>query len=314
MDTTAEKGGIESVEKDVVDLDRMLRITKETQWSVHGIDWNRPLEGADQLSANEKRELGLMLVFTAGLEYQAAEIFRLCARYVDDPRAKQIYDYFYTDEIRHARAEIAMAKRLGVRWKDLPLVSRMTFQALRRFWQSQSRILYELAASQIVLFEIGLDGLLIPLLKEKIKDPIQEEVFRRIDVDESHHLAMDYWLLDRKGKGAEPVKLDWQWVDLVRLIGIAPLAPVGIAAASRQASRMQRELARPERIKVYWNRVKKVPQKSPHAMDYAIYRQGLKGQKVFMNFLRWAAGSPVHERKGPLPSAAVRPSASRSRN
>ncbi|MEW6776024.1 MAG: hypothetical protein AB1405_07010 [Bdellovibrionota bacterium] len=289
MDVALEKGGMKTSEENVVDLDRILRITKETQWSVHEIDWNRPLEGAGHLSASEKRELGLMLVFTAGLEYQAAEIFRLCARYVNDPRAKQIYDYFYTDEIRHARAEIAMAKRLGVRWKDLPLVSRMTFQSLRRLWQSQSRILYELAASQIVLFEIGLDGLLIPLLKEKIKDPILEETFRRIDVDESHHLAMDYWLLDRKGRRAEGVGFDWQWIDLVRAIAIAPLAPIGMAAASRQSRHMQRELARPERIRAYWKRVKKVPQKSPHAMDYGVYRQGLKGQKVFMNFLRWAA-------------------------
>ncbi len=292
MDKTTQKNGKANGEasgEDVVDLDRMLRITKETQWSVHDIDWDRPLEGAEHLSAAEKRELGFMLLFTAGLEYQAAEIFGLCARYVDDSRAKQIYDYFYTDEIRHARAEIAMAKRLGVRWKDLPLVSRMSFQAMRRFWQSKSRVLFEVAASQIVLFEIGLDGLLIPLLKEKIKDPIQEEVFRRIDLDESHHLAMDYWLLDRKGKGAEPVRFDWQWVDALRGAFLAPLAPLGLVAASRKSSHMQKELAKPERIKSYWSRVKRVPSRSPHAMDSPIYRQGLKGQKLFMDFLRRTA-------------------------
>jgi len=277
--------------KDVVDLDRMLRITKDTQWSVHEFDWERPLEGAEHLSERGKKELGLMLVFTAGLEYQAAEIFRLCARYVRDARAKQIYEFFYTDEIRHARAEISMARRLGVRWQDMPLVTRLNFRALRRIWQSQSRFLHEVTASQIVLFEIGLDGLLIPLLKQKVSDPLQEEVFRRIDVDESHHLAMDYWLLDRKGKRAEPAKLKVKFSDLLELMRVAPVAPLGLWAISRATRHMQAEMAKPERIGIYWNRVKAVPAKSPHAMDYGVYRQGLKGQRLFMNFLRWAAGN-----------------------
>lgn len=275
--------------RDVVDLDRMLRITRETQWSVHQFDWDRPLEGADDLSSQERKELGLMLVFTAGLEYQAAEIFRLCARYVEDARAKQIYEYFYVDEMRHARSEIAMAKRLGVRWQDMPLLTRLNFRAMRGIWRSQSRFLHEVTASQIVLFEIGLDGLLIPLLKEKVKDSLQDEVFRRIDVDESHHLAMDYWLLDRKGKKAEKADLKFSISDLVELAIVAPLAPLGLWAVSRATRHMQAEMSQPERIRVYWDRVKSVPSKAPHAMDYGVFRQGLQGQKVFMNFLRWAA-------------------------
>ncbi|MCB0219968.1 MAG: hypothetical protein KDH09_09765 [Chrysiogenetes bacterium] len=277
--------------RDVVDLDRMLRITRETQWSVHQFDWDRPLEGADDLSSRERKELGLMLVFTAGLEYQAAEIFRLCARYVGDSRAKQIYEYFYVDEMRHARSEIAMAKRLGVSWQDMPLLTRLNFRAIRHIWQSQSRFLHEVTASQIVLFEIGLDGLLIPLLKEKVKDSLQDEVFRRIDVDESHHLAMDYWLLDRKGKKSEKADLKFGISDLMELAIVAPLAPLGLWAIARATRHMQAEMFQPERIRIYWDRVKSVPSKAPHAMDYGVFRRGLRGQKVFMNFLRWAAAN-----------------------
>ncbi len=278
-------------ERDVVDLDRLLRIVKDTQWSIHQFDWNQPLQGADSLTGKQKKQLAMMLLFTAGLEYQAAEIFRLCARYVEDTRAKQIYEHFYVDELRHARAEIEMARRLGARWKDLPLVTRMTFRAFRRMWESPSRFLHEVTASQILLFEIGLDGLLIPLLKEKIQDPLQSEIFKRIDVDESHHLAMDYWLLDRKGKGTEPAKLSIKLSDLVEMVRIAPLAPLGMAAVSRVAGEMQKELGRPERIALYWDRVKAVPAKAPGAMSYPVYRQGLKGQKLFMNFLNWAAAA-----------------------
>lgn len=288
----------EGSSRDVVDLDRMLRITRETQWSVHQFDWDRPLEGADGLSPRERKELGLMLVFTAGLEYQAAEIFRLCSRYVQDARAKQIYEYFYIDEMRHARSEIAMAKRLGVSWQDMPLLTRLNFRAMRHIWQSQSRFLHEVTASQIVLFEIGLDGLLIPLLKEKIKDSLQEEVFRRIDVDESHHLAMDYWLLDRKGKRAEKSILKFRLLDLVVLARVAPLAPLGLWAISRATRHMQREMGKPGRIKVYWDRVHAVPSKAPHALDHSVYRKGLDGQKLFMNFLRIAASGTKSEMAG----------------
>lgn len=276
-----------------IDLDRLLRITRETQWSVHQFDWDKPLEGADHLPPSERRELGLMLVFTAGLEYQAAEIFRLCARYVKDSRAKQIYEFFYVDEMRHARAEIAMARRLGVRWQDMPLLTRLNFRTMRQIWHSQSRFLHEVTASQIVLFEIGLDGLLIPLLKEKIKDSLQDEVFRRIDIDESHHLAMDYWLLDRKGSDKEKTLLEFKLSELAGLAIAAPLAPLGLWAISRATRNMQNEMGRPERIKTYWDRVRAVPSKAPHAMDHGIYRQGLKGQKMFMNFLKRAASGQI---------------------
>ena len=64
-----------------------------------------------------------MVLFTAGLERQAAKIFELNAHYITDKRAKQIFELFAIDENRHAEAEIRLARRLGVRWKDLPLAT-----------------------------------------------------------------------------------------------------------------------------------------------------------------------------------------------
>ena len=87
-----------------LDLDRMLELTRRGQWSVDDIDWDTPLQGAEALDARKKYEAGLQLLFTAGLERQAATVFLLCVDYVDDDRAKKIYALFHDDELRHAEA------------------------------------------------------------------------------------------------------------------------------------------------------------------------------------------------------------------
>ncbi|MCA9772825.1 MAG: hypothetical protein KC466_10495 [Myxococcales bacterium] len=122
-----------------VDLDRILDATRRGQWSVHAFDWDQPLGGIEGTSKRELREMGRMLVFTAGLERQAARIFDLCAHYVADKRAKQIFELFAIDERRHAEAEIRMAARHGVGWGDLPLVTRAAFRDMERRFRRPSR-------------------------------------------------------------------------------------------------------------------------------------------------------------------------------
>jgi len=45
-------------EKGAVDLDRMLRIIRDTQWSVYEFDWERPLEGGRTLQREGKERTG----------------------------------------------------------------------------------------------------------------------------------------------------------------------------------------------------------------------------------------------------------------
>lgn len=280
-----------------IDLDHILEATRKGQWDVHDFDWSRPLEGAENLSKQELRDAALMIVFTAGLERQAARIFALCADYVDDPRAKAIYRLFERDETRHADAEMLMARRYGVGWKDLPLPVRIMFRYLRGNFENPTRDLYEFTSSQIILFEIGLDAILIPALKTMMNDPLQAEVFRRIDIDESRHLAMDYWLLERTGRSIASInpggKLTAKDIPTVA-VGLARswrrimtglvLLPMGFTTMFRHARTMSRRMVQPERQEKYWNRVKAVPDRAPHAMNIPQYRMGVNFQKQIMRY------------------------------
>lgn len=273
-----------------MNLEHVLDRTRKGQWSVHEFEWDTPLQGADHLSEQEKREMALMILFTAGLEIQAARIFDLCAKYVTDKTAKQIYELFAIDEKRHADAEILMAGRYGVSWNDLPLATRAMFKFQDVLWQSPTRLLHEFTSTQIILFEIGLDALLIPALKE-IDDPLQKEVFRRIDVDESRHLAMDYWLLQRKAEGVDIELRKPTLLQRARMSPMIAFMPLGFLAVAREAKTMQARMRSPERVANYWNRVNKVTDKAPGAMDLKLYRMGVKMQENMQRMMGRASGT-----------------------
>lgn len=272
-----------------MNLEHVLDRTRKGQWSVHEFEWDTPLQGADHLSERERREMAIMILFTAGLEIQAARIFELCARYVTDKTARQIYELFGIDERRHAEAEIRMAKRYGVTWDDLPLATRVMFNFQDVLWKNPTRLLHEFTSTQIILFEIGLDALLIPALKE-IDDPLQKEVFRRIDVDESRHLAMDYWLLQRKSEGIDiELHKPTRW-EQIRMAPMMVVMPMGFLAAARSARTMQVKMRTPERVANYWNRVNHVTDRAPGAQDLKLYRMGVKMQKNMQRMMGRASG------------------------
>jgi hypothetical protein len=278
-----------------LDLARVLYNTRRGQWAIDDIDWDQPLQGADGLSARERREAGLALLFTAGLERQAARVFEACADYIREPHAAEIYRLFAADELRHAEAEIRLAARYGVHWHDQPPTTRWMFRTLAQNFERPSRALHEISAATILLFELALDSILIPALKERVSDPIQADVFRRIDLDESRHLAMDYWLLDYKGsqqagrelrdviEADEGPATAWQRVygkfALYRTM-VAFLTGFGTNAVVLR--RLGRDLNDPIKLARYLERVRTVTDKAPRAMDAPAFRMGLRGQGIIM--------------------------------
>jgi len=282
-----------------LDLDRMLRLTRRGQWSIEDIDWHRPLAGAEQMDPIERRDAGLQLLFTAGLERQAAKIFLLCAEYIDDQRAAEIYQLFYQDELRHAEAEIRLAARYGVGWNDLPPPSRWMFRQMDKIFIRPGRGHHEVTSATILLFELALDTLLIPALKEQTSDDVQAEVFRRIDQDESRHLAMDYWLLDRKGGQYAGQDLDavieetmgprtrWQRLRGKYILYRSFISLlVGMGAMGLKTRSLRKKLMAPERVEQYLSRVRKVPERAPRAMEVPAYRMGLGGLRRILRFER----------------------------
>ncbi len=286
-----------------LDLDHMLVQARKGQWSVDEIDWSAPLQGADALSPRQRREAGLALLFTAGLERQAARIFRLASRFADDERAREIYALFDADELRHAEAEIRLAGRYGVGWRDVPLPTRAMFQAMSHDLERNDRGLHEFSAATIVLFELALDGILIPTLRRQVTDPLQDEVFTRIDQDEARHLAMDYWLLDRKGQlfvasGTEAAldQLLGRRSRSGRMLGHAQMVAglivllTAFAAMRLVVSDLHVRATEPETVRRYLARVNSIPRRAPAALSHPMFRSGLAGQRYVLGMLLAAAG------------------------
>lgn len=291
-----------------LDLARVLHNTRRGQWSVDDFDWSQPLEGAGDLTARERREAGLALLFTAGLERQAARVFGACADYIDEPHAAEIYRLFSADELRHAEAEIRLAARYGVHWDDQPATTRWMFRTLARNFDRPSRALHEISAATILLFELALDSILIPALKERVSDPLQAEVFRRIDLDESRHLAMDYWLLDYKGReqagrelrevivAADGPPTLWQRAyGRFALYRTMAAFLTGFATNALTLRGLGPNLNDPIKVGRYLERVRTVTDKAPRALDAPAYRMGLRGQDLILRVVGRLLGQPAAE-------------------
>ncbi len=283
-----------------LDLERIRHLTARGQWTVDDIDWSQPLKDKATLSDRARREAGCALLFTAGLERQAAYIFELCARYVDDPTAREVYELFRQDELRHAEAEIRLAARYGVTWEDLPRGAR---QMIKIFDASREKELdpraeFEFGSAFILLFELALDTILMPALKKLSDDPIQAEVFRRIDADESRHLAMDYWLLEHRGqkqkgltieevfgRNRADIRLRDKLRSKARLAASLGILVMGFGSMATRIRALRGNLFDPSSVAKYLELVDKVPKKAPHALDVPAYRAGLTGQGHILKML-----------------------------
>ena len=278
-----------------IDLDRLLTNTRNGQWSVDDLDWSTPLDDAASVTDEQRFDTALLLHYTAGFERQAARIFDLCSHYVDDPVAKEIYKLFYIDEIRHADAEVRLAERLGYRLSDLPAALGDAFAHYETVWDTDAPLMYEFASVEILLFELSLDSITVPLVRSILPDALTSEVFRRIDIDEARHLAMDYWLLERRGKQAHAEQARRlaggpseqrreerarrakhmaflakykDALEAIRLVAadLAPCHRTSILGGTNH-----------ERL---WNRVADVPKRAPHAQYLPEYRIALANHKT----------------------------------
>ncbi len=264
----------------------ILEISKKSKWSLEDFNWEQPL--SDDLDDKTKKDLGTAFLYISGIERLGAAAFRIHAKNVDNKDAAKLFEIFAEDEERHADAELAMAKRLGVQWKDLPWSARRVFKLLQKDIESLpdkeiGRWLHNVNCSSIMFFEFGLDAIVLPVLKEMTNDKLQNQVWEKIDKDESRHLAMDYWLIEnryardlknKKKPVEEPflsnLKLSYQKALLpaflaARMVYIVP----GFLPFARLAFKLP---IKREYIQDYMQRVEDVPKVALHAMEVRSYR------------------------------------------
>ena len=268
------------------DVKNILKIAKQSTWSVEDFNWDEPL--SKDLDEKSKKLLGTAFLYISGIERLGASAFRIHSKNVNDENAAELFELFAQDEERHAEAELAMAKRLGYEWKDLPWSARRMFKLLQKDLESLpekeiGRWIHNVNCSSIMFFEFGLDSVVLPILKDMTSDNLQKKVWAKIDKDESRHLAMDYWLIENryernKERKENPVK-DSLLSD-IRLASQKALLPAFIAARMVYVVpgfipfvRVGLEIPmKREYLENYMKKVEQVPKSAPHAMEVKSYR------------------------------------------
>ncbi len=177
-----------------MNLDRMLDLCRRDTWRVEDLDWSgtpRPLP--------REQEERIVQAFTdmAAIETLAGALFEIQRDRVADPRLRQIFDTFVEDERRHAEVARRLARHYDVhRYRDYrvnPHLRRFApaFVAACR-WVSP-----EVANIYVTTGELLLDIALLRSLDDFVGDPMSERAMARINRDESRHVAVDFYMIER---------------------------------------------------------------------------------------------------------------------
>lgn len=203
-----------------MDLARMLDRIQSRQWALADIDWDAP--GAELITDEQRPQLAAFMADVAWIEQVGARAFAALAAKADDPDLAEIYRYFHAEEQRHANVELALMRRWDMLEDDQPpepsISVRLAMDWLERYADS---LPLAVLATAIPMLEVALDGALLRFLTEQVPDPLCQEVFERVNNDESRHLAVGFHVLEMLGR--EP-----GYVHAARLAKVL-LSPAAIA-------------------------------------------------------------------------------------
>lgn len=264
-----------------IDIEKVLDAARKNQWSIDDYDWSTPIK--PKLTRLQRKRLGQILLFAAGVERMGGDAFSNHARYIEDSAAKTLCQLNALDELRHADAETAMAKRLGSEWPDLPWTVRWMFKEMhgemrRAARTEKGRLLHAFGSSGILIAELGLDSIFLPMLKLAMDDPMQNEVWRRIDQDERRHIALDYWLIEYRANTRRKSKTKEGFASGRKPKSAAypfpPRAILAMVLGMGTMTYLMRDMPfKADFYKNYWSRLLAVPEKAPHATENSGYVQ-----------------------------------------
>lgn len=185
------------------DYGDMLTTIQDRQWALADIDWDAP--GQEMITEEQRPKLKEFMADLVWIENVGARGFAAMAPKAPTPELKQIYTYFHAEEQRHANAELALMRRWGmVDDGEMPMPNnniRLVIEWLDRYGDD---LPLPVLGSLIPALECALDGALVKFLLDEVADPLCQDVFRRINGDESRHLAVGFQVLEQLG--ASPVR------------------------------------------------------------------------------------------------------------
>lgn len=184
-----------------MDLENMLQKIKDKQWALVDIDWDAP--GADLIDEDLWAKLKPFMTDLMWIENVGARGFAALAKKAPTPTLKSIYEHFHAEEQKHANAELALMRRWGMLEDDEIPPPSVNVQLVINWLDKYSDGLSLSGLGTVIpMLEVALDGALIKFITDAVKDPVAQEVFKRINSDESRHLAVGFEVMDILGHGA----------------------------------------------------------------------------------------------------------------
>lgn len=183
-----------------MDLDNMLQKIKDKQWALVDIEWDAP--GAELIEPELWAKLKPFMTDLMWIENVGARGFAALAKKAPTPALKSIYEHFHAEEQKHANAELALMRRWGMLDNDEIPAPNVNVQLVINWLDKYSDGMSISALGTVIpMLEVALDGALIKFITDAVKDPVAQEVFKRINADESRHLAVGFEVMDLLGHG-----------------------------------------------------------------------------------------------------------------
>ena len=211
-----------------MDLDGMLAKIKDKQWALVDIDWDAP--GAELIEPDLHARLKPFMADLMWIENVGARGFAALAKKAPTPTLKSIYEHFHAEEQKHANAELALMRRWGMLDDDeVPPPSVNVQLAITWLDKFSDGMSLSILGTVIPMLEVALDGALIKFITDEVKDPVAQEVFAKINSDESRHLAVDFEVMDLLGHAdIRRLAVDFvgSWLNPTLLIGTLAYFPL----------------------------------------------------------------------------------------
>ncbi|MBB5911929.1 rubrerythrin [Nocardia transvalensis] len=252
------------------DFDGMLGKIKARQWALADIDWDAP--GAELIDPELHAKLKPFMADLMWIENVGARGFAAMAKKAPTETLKEIYRYFHAEEQRHANAELALMRRWGMLDGDTVPEPNINVKLVIDFLDKHSdEMSLSFLGTVIPMLEVALDGALIKFITDEISDPVAQEVFKKINADESRHLATDYAVMELLGHAnARKLLIDLVggWVKPTFLVGVLSYVPL----LNKMRDNIVEMGVDEEKLYAAMRRFKAVGERTPIANRVPMYR------------------------------------------
>ncbi|MEV0541185.1 ferritin-like domain-containing protein [Nocardia salmonicida] len=210
------------------DFDDMLAKIKARQWALADIDWDAP--GAELVDPALHAKLKPFMADLMWIENVGARGFAAMAQKAPTETLREIYRYFHAEEQRHANAELALMRRWGMLDGDEIPEPNINVKLVIDFLDKHADgMSLSFLGTVIPMLEVALDGALIKFITDEVTDPVAQDAFKKINADESRHLATDYAVMELLGHSpARKLLIDLVggWAKPSLLIGVLSYVPL----------------------------------------------------------------------------------------